>query len=114
MSLSSHLQELRKKHESLSEEVELAQRTLSTDDLHITELLGGAPRSDVATYHVVGIGAPEEAAATAHRLQSEGHNRLQLKAGGRPIKDDITSILERHERYSKSARGVICSDVIEI
>ena len=38
MSLSSHLQELRKKHESLSEEVELAQRSPATDDLHITEL----------------------------------------------------------------------------
>lgn len=38
MSLSSHLQELRKKHEHLSSEVEEAQRSPSIDDLQITEL----------------------------------------------------------------------------
>ena len=38
MSLGSHLQELRKKHEHLSHEVEEAQRTLSMDDLQITAL----------------------------------------------------------------------------
>jgi len=38
MTLSSHLQELRKKHESLSEQVETAQRHPGFDDLHITEL----------------------------------------------------------------------------
>lgn len=38
MSLSSHLQELRKKHEHLSMEVEEAQRSPSFDDLQITAL----------------------------------------------------------------------------
>jgi hypothetical protein len=38
MSLSSHLQELRKKHQFLSEQVEEAQRSPSTDDLVITDL----------------------------------------------------------------------------
>ena len=38
MSLSSHLQELRKKHEHLSLEVEEAQRSPGFDDLHITAL----------------------------------------------------------------------------
>ncbi len=38
MTLSSRLQELRKKHESLSEKVEMAQRSPATDDLQITEL----------------------------------------------------------------------------
>lgn len=38
MSLSSHLQELRKKHETLSAEVEEAQRTPSFDDLQLTAL----------------------------------------------------------------------------
>lgn len=38
MSLSSHLKELRKKHETLSERVELAQQHPSADDLEITEL----------------------------------------------------------------------------
>lgn len=38
MSMSSHLQELRKKHQHLSQEVEAAQRSPSSDDLHVTQL----------------------------------------------------------------------------
>ena len=38
MTLSSHLQELRKKHQYLSDQVEAAQRSPSTDDLEITDL----------------------------------------------------------------------------
>ncbi|WP_084794516.1 YdcH family protein [Pseudoponticoccus marisrubri] len=38
MSLSSHLQELKKKHRSLSDAVEEAQRAPGVDDLHIADL----------------------------------------------------------------------------
>jgi hypothetical protein len=38
MSLSSHLQELKKKHAALSIEVEEAQRAPGTDDLHIADM----------------------------------------------------------------------------
>ncbi len=38
MSLSSHLQELKKKHQSLSEAVEVAQRTPGANDLEIAKL----------------------------------------------------------------------------
>ncbi len=38
MSLSSHLQELRKKHQTLSDAVEDAQRSPATDDIVITEM----------------------------------------------------------------------------
>ena len=38
MALGSHLQELRRKHEALSAQVERAQRTPSTDTLHVAEL----------------------------------------------------------------------------
>lgn len=38
MSLSSHLQELKKKHQVLSEKVEEAQRAPGTDDLQIADL----------------------------------------------------------------------------
>ncbi|QMU59495.1 MAG: DUF465 domain-containing protein [Boseongicola sp.] len=38
MSMSSHLQELRKKHDTLSQEVEQAQRSPAFDDLQITAL----------------------------------------------------------------------------
>lgn len=38
MSLSSHVQELRKKHQVLSDEVEEAQRSPGVDALHIADL----------------------------------------------------------------------------
>lgn len=38
MSLSSHLQELKKKHQHLSDSVELMQRNPATDDLEIARL----------------------------------------------------------------------------
>ena len=38
MSLSSHLQELERKHQCLSEEVEQAQRSPGVDDLDIASL----------------------------------------------------------------------------
>lgn len=38
MSLTSHLHELRKKHEALSDQVELEQRSPASDTLHIAEL----------------------------------------------------------------------------
>lgn len=38
MSLSAHLQELKKKHQHLSDEVEQAQRSPGIDDLHIAAL----------------------------------------------------------------------------
>lgn len=38
MSMSSHLKELRKKHETLSNEVEVAQRSPAFDDIHLKAL----------------------------------------------------------------------------
>ncbi|MEL6640694.1 MAG: YdcH family protein [Pseudomonadota bacterium] len=38
MSLSSHLQELKKKHQTLSDDVETMQRNPATDDLEIARL----------------------------------------------------------------------------
>ncbi len=38
MSLNSHLQELRKKHQHLSEAVEMAQRSPGVDDLVIADM----------------------------------------------------------------------------
>lgn len=38
MSLSSHLEELKRKHQALSDQVEEAQRALSTSDSEIAEL----------------------------------------------------------------------------
>lgn len=38
MSLSSHLQELKKKHQSLSDHVEVLQRSPASDDLELAKL----------------------------------------------------------------------------
>jgi hypothetical protein len=38
MSLTSHLQELKKKHQSLSEAVEAAQRNPATNDIEIAKM----------------------------------------------------------------------------
>lgn len=38
MSLSSHLQELKKKHQNLSDSVEVLQRSPATDDLEIAKM----------------------------------------------------------------------------
>ena len=38
MSMSSHLTELRKKHQALSEAIEAEQRNLASDDLSIKQL----------------------------------------------------------------------------
>jgi hypothetical protein len=38
MSLSSHLQELKKKHQTLSENVEVMQRSPAADDIEIARL----------------------------------------------------------------------------
>jgi hypothetical protein len=38
MTIASHLQELRRKHETLSDQVEQAQRSPGTDDLQIAAL----------------------------------------------------------------------------
>ncbi|MBN2907530.1 MAG: DUF465 domain-containing protein [Rhodobacteraceae bacterium] len=38
MNLGSHLQELRKKHQTLSQQVEVAQRTPAADTVQIAEL----------------------------------------------------------------------------
>ena len=38
MSLSSHLQELKKKHQNLSDSVEALQRSPATDDLELAKL----------------------------------------------------------------------------
>ena len=38
MSLSSHIAELKRKHEALSDQVDEAQRAPGSDDLHIADL----------------------------------------------------------------------------
>lgn len=55
----------------------------------ICDLLGGPRMDPVSTYHVIGIGTPDEAIAKVTELQAAGHTKLQVKIGGRHVQDDI-------------------------
>ncbi len=58
----------------------------------VCDLLGGARMDPVSTYHVIPIGTPDASATLAQELQDAGHTKLQLKAGGRHIDEDIAAI----------------------
>lgn len=60
-------------------------------DLPVCELLGGPLADPVPTYVVIGIGTPEGVARDAEGFQAAGHTKLQLKAGGRRLEDDIAA-----------------------
>ena len=61
-------------------------------DRRVCDLLGGACSDPVPTYHVIPIGTADESASAAESLQEAGHTKLQLKAGGRHIDEEIESI----------------------
>ena len=61
-------------------------------DRSVVDLLGGALSDTILTYHVVGIGTPEQAASDTAALLEAGHTRIQLKTGGRHISEDIACI----------------------
>ena len=60
--------------------------------VRICDLLGGAVRERVPSYHGVLIASPEDSAADAARRQEEGFPRIQLKVGGRSVEEDIAAI----------------------
>ena len=58
----------------------------------VSDLLGGALADRLPSYYAVTIGAPDEVARVAAEKRAEGYPRLQLKAGGRAIEEDIESV----------------------
>ncbi len=58
----------------------------------VCDLLGGAVRERVPSYHGVLIASPEDSAADAARRQDEGFPRIQLKVGGRSVDEDIAAV----------------------
>ncbi|NVK16434.1 MAG: mandelate racemase [Rhodobacteraceae bacterium] len=57
--------------------------------LRVADLLGGAVTERVPSYYAIGIESPEEAARIAREKRAEGYGRLQVKAGGRDVQEDI-------------------------
>ena len=60
--------------------------------VRVCDLLGGAVRERVPSYHGVLIASPEDSAADAARRQDEGFPRIQLKVGGRSVEEDIAAV----------------------
>ena len=60
--------------------------------MRVCDLLGGAVRERVPSYHGILLASPEAAAEDAERRQAEGFPRLQDKEGGRSVEEDIEAL----------------------
>lgn len=55
----------------------------------VADLLGGQLHETVPSYYAVNIGPAEETARLARAKTDEGYRRLQMKVGGRDVREDI-------------------------
>ncbi len=60
--------------------------------MRVCDLLGGAVRERVPSYHGILLASPDDAAEDAERRQAEGFPRLQVKVGGRSVEEDIEAL----------------------
>ncbi len=70
----------------------------------ICDLLGGATGDTIATYYSIPVASPEEAAREARERQREGHDRLQIKIGGRDVEEDIETLHRVNEAIKPGMR----------
>jgi L-alanine-DL-glutamate epimerase-like enolase superfamily enzyme len=61
-------------------------------DERLCDVLGGTDRRAVRSYYGVMPASAAKTAESAKRRQSEGYTRLQIKAGGRPLSEDIEAV----------------------
>ena len=61
-------------------------------NVRVCDLLGGAVRERVPSYHGVLIASADDSAADADARQAEGFSRIQLKVGGRPVEEDVAAL----------------------
>jgi L-alanine-DL-glutamate epimerase-like enolase superfamily enzyme len=67
-------------------------------------LLGGALRNRLPSYFATGIGEPSEIARLAKEKVHEGYPRIQIKAGGRDVAQDIATLRKVWEAVGNSAK----------
>src|SRR5699024_3390293 len=60
--------------------------------VRVSDLLGGAVRERVPSYHSTDIDTPEETARLAEQNLREGCPRLHIRVGGREVEEDIETI----------------------
>jgi L-alanine-DL-glutamate epimerase-like enolase superfamily enzyme len=70
----------------------------------VAVLLGGIAQRRMPSYFATGIGAPDEIARLAAEKVAEGYPRLQVKAGGRDVAEDIATIRKVWETVGTRAR----------
>lgn len=75
--------------------------------LPVSDLLGGARRDRVPSYYATGIGAPDAMADLAADKLGEGYPRIQMKAGGRAIDEDIAVARAIWDRNAGKARFAV-------
>ncbi|MCP5089145.1 MAG: mandelate racemase/muconate lactonizing enzyme family protein [Rhodobacteraceae bacterium] len=64
----------------------------------VCDLLGGAVSNRMISYFATGIGEPDEIARLAAEKAAEGYVRLQVKAGGRAVEQDIETVRKVWEK----------------
>lgn len=65
--------------------------------VRVADLLGGPAVGKVPSYYALSVGKPDEVARQAVACAEEGHQRLQLKIGNRPVELDIETV---HKVYA--------------
>ena len=73
----------------------------------VSTLLGGALVDHVPSYFATGIGDPDEIARLAKSKVEEGFRRIQIKAGGRLIEEDIATVRKIWELIGHQAKLVV-------
>ncbi|MEM9200065.1 MAG: mandelate racemase/muconate lactonizing enzyme family protein [Actinomycetota bacterium] len=76
-------------------------------DERLCDLLGGAVRPSVPSYYGVMPDTVERTAAAAAKREAEGYRRIQVKAGGRPLADDIDTVLAVADALSPTTRLLV-------
>ncbi len=73
-------------------------------NLPVATLLGGIAARRLPSYFATGIGAPDEIARLAADKVAEGYPRIQIKAGGRDVAEDIATIRKVWEVVGNRAK----------
>lgn len=75
--------------------------------VRVCDLLGGPCRERVPSYYSIGVLPPDEAVRTAREKEAQGFRRIQLKVGGRPLREDLEAVRRVAEALSPRVSLVV-------
>ncbi len=81
--------------------------TAKSYDERLCDILGGTDRRSVRSYYGVMPASAAKTAQSAKRKQTEGYTRLQVKAGGRPLIEDIEAVRAVAEAVDPATRLLV-------